>query len=116
MRIVDLHTNTRAAGVGVSTIEPRTNTVGIIAQVVADNPAATATATFSVKGYVKGFENAPETITLSGGTPIMSLSGTGKATVSGQVDGQTYSNIYVDMLSIGSSLMSFRSSAVEADE
>lgn len=116
MRIVPLHKGSREIGAGDGTIEPKTNTVGIIAQVTADNPAETATASFQVKGRVKGYESDPEVITLSGGASILSLSGTGKATASGQVTGQTYSDIFVDLLSIGSTLMSFRSHAIEADQ
>lgn len=112
MRIVDLHRATASAPSSGMGIEPKSDDVGLVARILGPG-GASVMSTFSVMGSVgTPFDKEP---ILFNGASIMSLAGTGKAQWSGKVEGNRYSNISIDLLSMGSSTMSFDARATDGE-
>lgn len=112
MRAFPFHRASNAPNNGEA-MQPLSNLVGI--KVSLDGPAGEpVSAEFSVMGGVTGHPR-PNAIEF-GGSSIISLAGTSFADWGENVVNQNYTDLWVDLISIGSSLMSFSSTGIEAEE
>ena len=110
MRIRRLHAEgTTTPGLG-EPFHPKTSLVSLVAQVGGESGSAVS-ATMSVLGEVNGFDPSPIEF---GGSSIISLSGTTSAQWEGQIAGNGYETIHLQLLSL-STLASFKAAATEAE-
>jgi len=113
MRAFPFHRASNAPNNGEA-MQPLSNLVGV--KVSLDGPAGEpVSAAFSVMGGVTGHPR-PDAIEFGGGSSIISLAGTSFADWGENVVNQNYTDIWVELISIGSSLMSFSSTGIEAEE